>query len=263
PPQGCSRPQVRDAADLGPVRSSGGHVRSDVLVAGRDGLQRTSSDPARAYPRQGRPRPRDHVPKRLTGQSQTSWATTHRGETSGGRAGRGGVRAQFLHPEAGLNRQARGEGCHAAERAGGKGAGQIGSQTCDGADSQGDQQLTTQPPQPQQAGPQARQSAPAGFPHRANCPARPAQRRTQSGTQSGRGGGGRGGGAGTGGASTSGGMARAVPIRLKNPGEVKISVSVACTAGWTAWAVAAVTAAATDSVRASDRPSRMLSRRSS
>src|SRR5262245_40066317 len=62
--------------------------------------------------------------------------------------------------------------------------------------------------------------------------------------------------------STSGGMARAVPISVNNSGEVKISVSVACTACWTAWAVAALTAAATDSVRASDRPSKIVFNRS-
>src|SRR5262245_25123796 len=63
--------------------------------------------------------------------------------------------------------------------------------------------------------------------------------------------------------STIGGMARAAPIRLSNSGEVRISVNVACTACWTAWAVAALTAAATDSLRASDRPSRIESNLSS
>src|SRR5262249_7940226 len=46
-------------------------------------------------------------------------------------------------------------------------------------------------------------------------------------------------------------------------GEVRISVKVACTACWTAWAVASLTAAATDSLRASDRPSRIESNLSS
>src|SRR5262245_11281490 len=63
--------------------------------------------------------------------------------------------------------------------------------------------------------------------------------------------------------STIGGMARAAPIRLSNSGEVRISVNVACTACWTAWAVASLTAAATDSLRASDRPSRIESNLSS
>src|SRR5262249_47245881 len=88
--------------------------------------------------------------------------------------------------------EARGEGCHAAERAGGKGAGQIGSQTGDGADPQGDQQLTTQAPQPQQAGAQGGQLAATGRPHRADLLAGPAQRRANATTQAGRGGSDRG-----------------------------------------------------------------------
>src|SRR5262249_51501192 len=50
---------------------------------------------------------------------------------------------------------------------------------------------------------------------------------------------------------------------LSNSGEVRISVKVACTACWTAWAVASLTAAATESLRASDRPSRIESNLSS
>src|SRR5262245_14307818 len=69
--------------------------------------------------------------------------------------------------------------------------------------------------------------------------------------------------AGTGEGSAIGAGARAAPIRLSNSGEVRISVKVVCTACWTAWAVASLTAAATDSVRASDRPSRIESNLSS
>src|SRR5262245_57034520 len=69
--------------------------------------------------------------------------------------------------------------------------------------------------------------------------------------------------AGTGEGSAIGAGARAAPIRLSNSGEVRISVKVVCTACWTAWAVASLTAAATDSLRASDRPSRIESNLSS
>src|SRR5262245_14271088 len=69
--------------------------------------------------------------------------------------------------------------------------------------------------------------------------------------------------AGTGVGSAIGAGARAAPIRLSSSGEVRISVKVACTACWTAWAVASLTAAATDSLRASDRPSRIESNLSS
>src|SRR5262245_16406157 len=69
--------------------------------------------------------------------------------------------------------------------------------------------------------------------------------------------------AGTGAGSAIGAGARAAPIRLSNSGEVRISVKVACTACWTAWAVASLTATATESLRASDRPSRIESNLSS